>query len=97
MVSASADCRAKPRQRLPQTFVCDLRDGRGDPRRCNGIGSRGWSARASPQRRLPQHDPLYRAPAEEAIDAFADHIGKMLDLDRRRSFDPQNKRAGGAP
>ena len=61
-----------------------------------GSGSAGLPARGPPQRRLPQDDPLYGAPAQEAIDAFADDVGEMLDLDRRRSFDPQNERAGVA-
>jgi hypothetical protein len=41
-------------------------------------------AQGTPQRRLPQDDALYGAPAKKAIDAFADDIGEMLDLDRRR-------------
>ena len=56
-------------------------------------GFRSGRARGPPQRRLPQRDALDGAPAEEAIDALADHPGEMLNLDRGRSFDPQNQRA----
>ena len=34
------------------------------------------------------------APAEELVDPLADHIGGMLNLDRRRALDAQHQRAG---
>ena len=56
-------------------------------------GAAGLRERA-PQRRLAQRDAIDGAPAEKAVDALADHIGEMLDLDRGRALDAQHQRAG---
>ena len=94
---AAPHCRAEACQRLPQILVRDLRHAGSDTFGRNGIDRRGRPVHRPPQRRLPQDDPLNRTPAEEAVDTFADYIGQMLYLDRRRSFDPQDERAGRAP
>lgn len=94
--SAALDCRAEPRKRLPQILIRDFRHVRGNARRRGRIGSDSTLARSTPQRSLPQYNTLHRTPAKESIDAFADHVGKMLDLNGCWPLDAQNKRSGGA-
>jgi A/G-specific adenine glycosylase len=91
--SAALDRRTEPCQRLSQIVVVDLRHARGNARRGFGIGGSDGPTVRAPQWRLPQCDALNRAPAEEAIDAFANQAGEVLDFDRGRALDTQNKRS----
>jgi hypothetical protein len=50
-----------------------------------------------PKRRLTQRDALDGAPAEEAIDALANHVGEVLDFHRGRALNAQNERARRPP
>ena len=86
------DRRAKPRQRLPQIVVLDLRHARGDARGRSGSADRIGRRGKPPERSLAQRDAFHRAPAEEAIDAFADDVRRGAGSRSRR--DP--RRAGRA-
>ena len=69
-------------------IVGDFRHARSNARRRDGVGLSGGLAQRAAQRRLPQRDALDRAPAEETVDALADDVGEVLDLDRGRPLDP---------
>ncbi len=84
----------EPRQRLAQILVCDLRQIGRDLRGGSGVASRRRFSSRPPKRRLAQRHPPDRPPAEEAVDAFADHVGEVLNFDRCRAFDPQHERSG---
>src|ERR1700728_106444 len=92
--SAAFDRYAKARHRLPQIVVGDLGHGRGQARGGRGVGRANGLAYNAAQRRLTQRDTIDCTPANEAVDAFADHVGEMLDLDRGRPFDADHQNAG---
>src|SRR5262245_28767659 len=91
--SISLDCGPQPRQRILQRLVLHRRQGFGYLCHLLSIGrGRPPGPFPSRQRRLAQRQPADRVPAEEAVHAFQQHIGLVLDLQRRRPLDPQHQR-----
>ena len=76
-----------------QILVVDVRQGSRRCARPRPVRPARATCAGAPQRRLAQRQAIDRAPAEKAVDALADHVGEMLNLDRRRALDPQHQRA----
>ena len=96
-LSVPPDRRTKPRQRPAQILVRDLWHGRGVRAAATGSGA---AADRRDARRSGACRIAIRSTARQPRKRFTrsqNHVGEMLDLDRRGSFDPQNQRAGGAP